>query len=105
MLVVNNHAGGALMRPIEAIYENGVFRPLSPIELPEGARVEVIVIGPTQPGLLSGEAEIAEPVVGEELAALLDQIAELPYTPHPDGQTDVSSRHDDFLYPKQGKMP
>src|SRR3982751_1311738 len=100
-MMKNQQLGGALMPPIEAIYENGVFRPLSPIELPEGARVEVIVIEPG-PGSLSREAEVVEPAVGEELAALLDQVAALPYTPHPDGQTDVSSRHDDFLYPKQG---
>ena len=85
------------MPPIEAIYENGVFRPLSPIQLLEGARVDVIIIDPGQHGSLSREAEVAEPAVGEELAALLDQVAALPYTPHPDGQTDVSSRHDDFL--------
>ena len=89
------------MPPIEAIYENGVFRPLSPIQLPEGARVEVIVIEPGRPDSLSGETEVVELAVGEELAALLDQVAALPYTPHPDGQTDVSSRHDDFLYPKR----
>ena len=26
---------------IEAIYENGIFRPLSPVDLPEGTRVRV----------------------------------------------------------------
>ena len=29
------------MTAIEAVYENGVFRPLQPVPLPEGARVEV----------------------------------------------------------------
>lgn len=28
---------------IHAVYENGVFRPLDPIELPEGRRVDVII--------------------------------------------------------------
>ena len=28
---------------IHAIYENGVFRPLDPVELPEGRRVDVII--------------------------------------------------------------
>ncbi|HLG16734.1 MAG TPA: antitoxin family protein [Blastocatellia bacterium] len=27
--------------PIEAIYEDGVFKPLAPVELPEGTRVRV----------------------------------------------------------------
>lgn len=94
------------MQPIEVIYENGVFRPLSPIKLPEGVRAEVVVI--EQPNSLPREAnllaETTEPAVGEELATLLDRIAALPYTPHPDGQTDISSHHDDFLYPRQRKM-
>lgn len=47
----------------------------------------------------------AQPLVGEELVSLLDSIANLPYTPHPDGRTDISARHDDILYPKEGKMP
>jgi len=29
------------METIRAIYEGGVFRPLDPVELPEGAQVEV----------------------------------------------------------------
>ncbi len=85
------------MQPIQVIYENGVLRPLSPIELPEGAKVEVIVI--ERP-----ELSTVEPAVGEELAKLLDEIATLPYTPHPDGRTDISTHHDDVLYPKNGKM-
>jgi predicted DNA-binding antitoxin AbrB/MazE fold protein len=30
--------------PIEAVYEHGVLRPTQPIDLAEGARVEIIVI-------------------------------------------------------------
>jgi predicted DNA-binding antitoxin AbrB/MazE fold protein len=29
------------VRTIEAIYENGVFRPLDPVSFPEGARVNL----------------------------------------------------------------
>jgi len=29
---------------IEAVYENGILRPVAPIALPEGARVEIIVV-------------------------------------------------------------
>jgi len=32
-----------MSQTIEAIYENGVFKPLSPVNLPEGARVRVEV--------------------------------------------------------------
>ena len=86
------------MTPIQVIYENGVFRPLKPIKLPEGARAEVIVIE-------QSDLSAVEPAVGEELARLLDEIIEVPYTPHPDGRTDISTHHDDILYPKNGKMP
>lgn len=50
-------------------------------------------------------AETSGPLVGEELVALLDQVAAPPYTPHTDGRTDVSANHDKFLYPKDGKAP
>lgn len=53
----------------------------------------------------NGTAKVAQPLVGEELAALLDRIDALPYTPHPDGRTDISSRHEDILYPKTGDVP
>jgi predicted DNA-binding antitoxin AbrB/MazE fold protein len=32
-----------MTRTVEAVYENGVFKPLEPIELPEGQRVEVTI--------------------------------------------------------------
>ncbi len=31
------------MKPIRAIYENGVFRPLDPVDLPEGCHVELVI--------------------------------------------------------------
>ncbi|HZS09681.1 MAG TPA: antitoxin family protein [Blastocatellia bacterium] len=30
-----------MSQQIEAIYENGIFRPLSPVDLPEGTRVHI----------------------------------------------------------------
>ncbi len=30
-----------MSQTIEAIYENGIFRPLSPVNLPEGTRVRI----------------------------------------------------------------
>jgi predicted DNA-binding antitoxin AbrB/MazE fold protein len=32
-------------KSVEAIYENGVFRPLEPVDLPEHQRVEVTIAG------------------------------------------------------------
>ena len=33
-----------MTKEIEAVYEKGMIRPLQPLELPEGARLDVIVI-------------------------------------------------------------
>jgi predicted DNA-binding antitoxin AbrB/MazE fold protein len=92
------------MPPIEAIYQNGVFRPIHPVELPEGARVQVSVIEQDQLLEADQPTRAAQPLVGEELAGLLDQIAALPYTPHPDGRTDISTHHDEILYPNHGEV-
>ncbi len=93
------------MQPIIAVYENGVFRPLDPVELPEGARVEVNPVG--QNGVqFTGEGQrpkSAKPLVGEELAALLDEFEALPLEGEPDPTLSTSYR--EILYPKQGEMP
>jgi predicted DNA-binding antitoxin AbrB/MazE fold protein len=51
--------------PVEAIYENGVLRPLTPLALPEGQRVHVFVA-----------SEDAAP--GQNAASILAEIAALP---------------------------
>ena len=33
-----------MTKEIEAVYEQGMIRPLQPLELPEGARLDLIVI-------------------------------------------------------------
>ena len=46
------------MATITAIYENGVFRPLSPVDLPEGSTVRIEpVASPTTPRLESRTPE------------------------------------------------
>jgi predicted DNA-binding antitoxin AbrB/MazE fold protein len=95
------------METIRAVYEDGVFRPVGPVELPEGAWVEVTAIGQNeaQPADENqGQRKATKPLVGEELAALLDQFEALPYTPHPDGRTDISENHDEVLYPRYGDI-
>jgi predicted DNA-binding antitoxin AbrB/MazE fold protein len=67
-------------------YERGVIRPLPPLELPEGARLDLIVITHEQPES-NGTAEI------------LAQIAALPL----EGSNDsfAGREHDSVLYPKK----
>ena len=38
-----------MTKEIEAVYEHGMIRPLQPLELPEGARLDLIVITHEQP--------------------------------------------------------
>jgi predicted DNA-binding antitoxin AbrB/MazE fold protein len=44
---------------IEAVYENGVFKPLQPVQLEEGQRVQVSVPSRPEPGTIE-EEEVEE---------------------------------------------
>lgn len=70
-----------------AIYENGVLRPLSPLPLAEGARVEVTVT----------DHAASQPAEGAGLAGdLLRTVAALPME---SGEVGFSGReHDRVLY-------
>jgi predicted DNA-binding antitoxin AbrB/MazE fold protein len=97
------------MAPIEVIYENGVFRPLRPVELPEGALGQV-VMAPTSsqpshhPSQIVQTNGAGDESPGRRAYRLLMEIAALPHRP-PDELTDIGVRHDDILYPKHGRMP
>ena len=54
-----------MTKEIEAIYEQGIIRPLQPLELPEGARLDLIVITHEEPKANGNVAEILA-----EIAAL-----------------------------------
>ena len=76
-----------MTKEIKAIYERGVIRPVKPLELPEGSRLEVIVITHEKPRA-NGNA-----------ASILAEIAALPL----EGASDAFSgrAHDSVLYPKK----
>lgn len=68
---------------IEAVYENGVLRPLTPLVLSEGQRVQVSVA--------------SEDVTrGERAAAILAEIASLPV--ESPGHPQTSRCHDQAIY-------
>jgi hypothetical protein len=69
-----------------AIIEQGCLRPTSPVELPEGAQVEVFIVEPERD---SGPCAPA---------AILAAIAALPSSPV---DTATSQRHDDVLYGRE----
>lgn len=76
-----------MTKEIEAVYEHGIIRPLEPLELPEGARLDLIITTHEQPKANGNVAEI------------LAEIAALPL----EGPDDASSgrEHDSILYPKK----
>ena len=53
------------MKPIHAVYENGVFRPTEPVALPENSNVEIVVRVKhsldREPGCLPGQATSNSP--------------------------------------------
>ena len=63
----------ANMSPIRAVFENGVFRPIGPVELPERCLVEF-------------EPEIVEPCVsaGEALAGVYEVLSRRHETEEPE---------------------
>lgn len=76
-----------MTKEIEAVYEQGVIRPLQPLELPEGTRLDLIVNTHEQPKANGNTAEI------------LAEIATLPL----EGATDTFAgrEHDSKLYPQK----
>jgi len=67
------------MSVIHAVYENGVFRPTEPVDLPESSEVEVELrlVGPTPTG------------------RRLDAIYTLLDARFESGEPDVAARHDE----------
>ena len=76
-----------MTKEIEAVYEQGMIRPLQPLELPDGARLDLIVITHEQPET-NGKA-----------AKILAEIAALPLEGSSD--TFAGREHDSILYPKK----
>jgi predicted DNA-binding antitoxin AbrB/MazE fold protein len=76
-----------MTKQIEAVYEQGRLRPLEPLELPEGARLRLILVTREEASARRSPAEI------------LAEIASLPLEGEDDG---FSGRdHDSVLYPQK----
>ena len=74
---------------ITAVFEAGLLRPTTPLELAEGTRVELIIIRDERNGKQ----------VGRTAASILAGIAALPTT---GGDPRTSQDHDQVLYGEQG---
>jgi predicted DNA-binding antitoxin AbrB/MazE fold protein len=83
------------MQPIEAIYENGVFRPLVAVALPEHERVQISIV-PAAPQLAVGDRDEIITAQRQALDRLDAEMANLPVENPDDG---FSARdHDLVLY-------
>jgi len=67
------------MPTIRAIYENGVFRPLDPVDLPEGTKVQLQVLR----------------IVGQEFNQDLDAIYKVMDERYNTGEFDTAARHNE----------
>jgi len=76
-----------MIKEIEAVYEEGIIRPLQPLVLPEGVRLRLIVITHEELEIHSNAAEI------------LAEIAALPIEGR--GDTFAGREHDSILYPRK----
>ncbi len=77
-----------MSRTIEAIYEDGVLKPLEPLGLPEHARTRVTV----------------EEEAGQEVVAALR--GKFPFIASGDsGRSDVAERHEEILREEWGRWP
>ena len=75
-----------MRKEIEAVYEHGVIRPLQPLQLPDGARLNVIIITHEKTDINCNAAEI------------LAEIAALPLESSSDAF--AGRDHDSILYPQ-----
>ena len=74
-----------MTKQITAVYEKGVLRPEHPVDLPEGERLQLIVVT-RKPGPSNGDA-----------ANALAEIAALPI--EGDSSSFSGADHDSVLYP------
>lgn len=77
-----------MTKQIEAVYEEGILRPLEPLQLPEGARLDIILLTRHEESAPQSPAEILA-----EIAALPEEAAPADHFSGRD--------HDSILYPKK----
>jgi predicted DNA-binding antitoxin AbrB/MazE fold protein len=74
-----------MIKTIHAIYANGVFRPIEPVDLPEETPVEF------EPRVLAGAPTIPQAPLSEGLA----KVYEILGRRHSSGYTDTAERHNE----------
>ncbi len=74
---------------IHAVYENGVFRPMEPVALPESSHVELVI--QQKPIVVDSHTTAASPL--SNLAGMAASYPENPNLP-----ADLAEQHDHYLY-------
>ena len=76
---------------VDAIYDNGILKPLAPLALPDQARVTLTISAPSTP-------EASEKIAGQKAALqrLWEEVDKLPQVANNDGWS--SREHDQHLY-------
>lgn len=77
-----------MLKIIHAIYENGVFRPLEPVDLPDRTAVE---FEPRVRSSSAQEDQPSAPPMSEGLAKIYAILGER----YDSGQTDTAARHNE----------
>lgn len=80
---------GSVMKPIHAIYENGVFRPTGPVDLPEGTEV-LLEPRPSKEETLAVRS-LAPPGTPEGLLKIYEVLARR----YDSGHHDTAERHNE----------
>jgi predicted DNA-binding antitoxin AbrB/MazE fold protein len=79
---------------IPAIFDAGVFRPLTPVDLAEGTQVQVQV-----PASSASNSEMSPEALARQRAAIQEMLAELESLPVNEPDDGFSGRdHDKILY-------
>ena len=99
---------GADAEEIEVVYENGVLRPVHPLDGAEGTHLEGTVKPIQTAREPAGDQTAAEPAEVDEAAyaAFLDEVDAIAALPLESPAQPLTARdHDAVLYPRHGTMP
>jgi predicted DNA-binding antitoxin AbrB/MazE fold protein len=85
-----------MSQEFHAIYEHGILRPLTPLDLPEATKVEVVLRIAGADSTVGDDRKVEILRQNEALNSMFAEIDAIPQTPNGDG---LSGRdHDQILY-------
>lgn len=73
------------MKTVHAVYQDGVFRPSDPVDLPENSQVQITIQSKPSPGQAQRTLSYLARIAGE-------------FPDNPDLPADLAAQHDHYLY-------